>query len=151
MLVWSGWSPGSPALRCHPAVAAALWQQLPCAVVQLHETGLPVFLRTISIAASIDFFSNFCFMKNKVVAIAGLSTWSRRMKMQDVFPHQEPLGRRQVCVTCSPYCDQTTLRSSGPRECQENNISEMTESKSSGLPVLLRDCFVSSMTSCYGC
>lgn len=87
MLVWSGWSPGSPALRCHPAVAAALWQQLPCAVVQLHETGLPVFLRTISIAASIDFFSNFCFMKNKVVAIAGLSTWSRRMKMQDVFPH----------------------------------------------------------------
>lgn len=45
------------------------------------------------------------FMKNKAVAIAGLSTWSSRMKMQDVFPHWEPLGRRQVCVTCSPYYD----------------------------------------------
>lgn len=42
-------------------------------------------------------------------------------------------------------------RPSIPRECQENNTSEMMESKSSGLPVLLRDCFVSSVTSCCGC
>lgn len=45
--------------RCSMAPA------LPCALVQLHETGLPLFLRTISIAASVDFFSNCCVQEKQ--------------------------------------------------------------------------------------
>lgn len=73
------------------------------------------------------------------------------MKMQVLFPHWEPLGTRQGCMACYPYSKHTSPGSSVPRECQENNSSEMTESKSFGLPVLLRGCFVSSATSCCGC
>ena len=124
----------------------------PCTGSAMRVTVLSLFLSIISIAASVGIFQAVAFRKIRTVAATGFCPWSRSRKMQVPFPL---LGtpsckgrslRHAVLIGITP-----APRSSIPHECQENNTSEMMESKSSGLPVLLSDCFVSSVTSCYGC
>lgn len=145
-----------PTHRCHimATTLLATTQQTHCFPPHgfSHASESSVSLSIISVAANMWAFSGCCVQENQESCCNWLLPMEQNQEnASSVSPVRNPWawGRSAWHAVLPGIAPAPGSRI--PCECQENNSSEMMESKSSGSPVLLRDCFVSSVTSCYGC
>lgn len=109
----------------------------------MRVTAVSLFLRIIGIAASVGALG--CRVQDSCCTWL-LPVEQKQWNASSVSPAGQPFVRGRS----ARHTGHTWPGSSVPCERRESSTSGAMESKSSRLPVL-RECFVGSVTPCYGC